>query len=116
TAPFSAAGSAAGVVLQIKGGPTLYHTGDTDVFGDMKLIGERFHPDVMLACIGGHFTMDPHGAALAATMVKPKVIVPRHYATFPVLTGTPEQLQSELKTAKSSAKLATMQVGETRTF
>src|SRR5207253_2913532 len=57
--PLLYAGPAVGFVVQIKGGPTLYHTGDTAYFDEMKRIGERFHPDVMLACIGGHFTMDP---------------------------------------------------------
>ena len=58
-------GNPVGYVLQISGGPTIYHTGDTDVFMDMKLIAEFYKVDLMLACIGGHFTMDPVRAALA---------------------------------------------------
>jgi len=92
------AGNPVGFVIQIKNGPTLYHTGDTDVYSDMRLIPERFGPvTAMLACIGGHFTMDPKGAALAASYVRPKVIVPMHYGTFPVLPGTPQQLEAALK-------------------
>jgi L-ascorbate metabolism protein UlaG (beta-lactamase superfamily) len=56
-------GNPVGYVLQIEGGPTIYHTGDTDIYSDMKLIAEFFKVDVMLASIGGHFTMDPSRAA-----------------------------------------------------
>jgi len=91
-------GSPMGFVIQVKGGPTLYHTGDTDVTLDMKQIPERYGKvDVMFACIGGHFTMDPKGAALASSYVKPGVVVPMHYGTFPVLTGTPDELKAALK-------------------
>ena len=112
--PMQYAGSPVGFVIQIKGGPTLYHTGDTAAFGDMKRIGDRYHPDVMLACIGGHFTMDPRDAALAARDIGAKTIVPMHYGTFPVLTGTPEQLQKEIKGGKP--KVVKMEIGETKTF
>lgn len=112
--PVLYAGSPLGFVIQIKGGPTIYHTGDTAYFGDMKLIGDRFHPDVILACIGGHFTMDAKDAALAARATGAKTIVPMHFGTFPVLTGTPEQLEAELKSQRT--KMLRMQVGETRTF
>src|SRR2546425_1095615 len=61
--PLLYAGAPIGFVVQIKGGPTLYHTGDTAYFAEMKHIGDRFHPDVLLACIGGHLTLDPAGAA-----------------------------------------------------
>jgi L-ascorbate metabolism protein UlaG (beta-lactamase superfamily) len=92
------AGSPMGFVIQVKGGPTIYHTGDTDVTTDMRLIPERYGAvDVMLACIGGHFTMDPQGAALAATYVRPRQVVPMHWGTFPVLTGTPKALEAALK-------------------
>jgi L-ascorbate metabolism protein UlaG (beta-lactamase superfamily) len=65
---------------------------------DLRLIPERYGAvDVMLACIGGHFTMDPQGAALAATYVRPRQIVPMHWGTFPVLTGTPKALEAALK-------------------
>jgi L-ascorbate metabolism protein UlaG (beta-lactamase superfamily) len=106
------AGNPVGFVLRIQGGPTIYHTGDTDQFSDMKLIGQRFHPDLILACIGGHFTMGPKGGAQAAREVGAKTIVPMHFGTFPVLTGTPEELAKALKGAR--VKMMTMAVGETK--
>ncbi len=115
--PAAYAGSPVGFVIQVKGGPTIYHTGDTDAFYDMKdRVGDRFKVDVMLACIGGHFTMDPEGAALAATYVKPKTIVPMHFGTFPILTGTPAELEKALKKHHAKAKVLEMKVGETQTF
>jgi L-ascorbate metabolism protein UlaG (beta-lactamase superfamily) len=90
-------GNPMGFVIQVKGGPTIYHTGDTDVTMDMKQIPERWGKvDVMLACIGGHFTMDPKGAALAASYVKAKTVVPMHFQTFPVIPGSPEELKAAL--------------------
>jgi L-ascorbate metabolism protein UlaG (beta-lactamase superfamily) len=92
-----AGGSPLGFVIKVKGGPTIYHTGDTDVTMDMKQIPERYGPvDLLLACIGGHFTMDPKGAALAATYVKAKTVIPMHYQTFPVIPGSPEELKAAL--------------------
>jgi L-ascorbate metabolism protein UlaG (beta-lactamase superfamily) len=87
-------GVAAGYVLSIAGGPTLYHAGDTAVFGDMKLIGELYHPEIALLPIGGHFTMSPKEAAYAARLLGVKTILPIHFGTFPPLTGTPEELSS----------------------
>jgi L-ascorbate metabolism protein UlaG (beta-lactamase superfamily) len=109
-----AGGNPVGFVVKVKGGPTLYHTGDTDVTMDMKLIPERYGPvDVMLACIGGHFTMDPRGAALAASYVKARTVVPMHYGTFPVLTGTPQQLEAALK---GRSKVRVLEPGKPASF
>jgi L-ascorbate metabolism protein UlaG (beta-lactamase superfamily) len=85
-------GVAAGYVLAIDGGPVLYHAGDTAVFGDMKLIGEIYHPVVAMLPIGGHYTMGPKEAAMAARLVGAKTILPLHFGTFPPLTGTPDEL------------------------
>jgi L-ascorbate metabolism protein UlaG (beta-lactamase superfamily) len=107
-------GNPVGFVIQVKGGPTLYHTGDTDVTMDMKLIPERYGPvDVMLACIGGHFTMDPKGAALAASYVKAKTVVPMHFGTFPVIPGTPKELEAALK---GRAKVVVLEAGKPTSF
>src|SRR3954469_3266788 len=114
--PVLYAGAPVGFVIQIKGGPTLYHTGDTAYFGEMKRIGERFHPDVLLACMGGHFTMDPTDAALAARDTGAKSVVPMHYGTFPVLTGTPEEFAKELKKSAPRGTMVQLRIGETRTF
>jgi len=109
-------GNPTGVVLQIDGGPTIYHTGDTDVFTDMKLIADFYKVDLMLACIGGNFTMDPVRAALAVQFVHPAHVIPMHYGTFPVLAGTPEQFKAALAKRKLAGKLIVMKPGEDRTF
>ncbi len=107
-------GNPVGFVIQVKGGPTLYHTGDTDAYGDMRLIPERYGPvDVMMACIGGHFTMDPKGAALAVSWVKPKQVIPMHYGTFPVIPGTPKELEAALK---GKAKVVVPEKGKAIAF
>jgi len=114
--PILFAGPPVGFVVQIKGGPTLYHTGDTAWFAEMKQIGGRFHPDVLLACIGDHFTMDPLDAAQAAHDTGAKIAVPIHYGTFPVLTGTPEQFSKALKAGAPRAKMLQLQIGEPHAF
>src|SRR3954452_1820460 len=114
--PILYGGAPVGFVIQVKGGPTIYHTGDTAYFGEMKRIGERFHPTVMLACIGGHFTMDPQDAASAARDVGATTVVPMHFGTFPVLPGTPQEFGKALKKTAPRAKMVEMKVGETRAF
>ena len=91
------AGVAAGFVLTVSGGPVLYHAGDTTVFGDMKLIKELYHPELVMLPIGGFYTMGPKEAALAAQLLEPKSILPIHFGTFPPLTGTPDELSAHLK-------------------
>lgn len=83
------AGEACGVIVS-DGKYSVYHAGDTSLFQDMKLIGERYRPDVALLPIGDRFTMGPVEAAQAAALVGPKLAVPIHYATFPLLTGDPQ--------------------------
>jgi len=85
-------GVAADFVLTVADGPVLYHAGDTAVFGDMKLIQELYRPEVAMLPIGGHFTMGPKEAALAARLLAPKVVLPLHFGTFPPLKGTPQEL------------------------
>jgi L-ascorbate metabolism protein UlaG (beta-lactamase superfamily) len=115
--PTEYGGNPVGFVIKVKGGPTIYHTGDTAPFSDMQLFAKRRGPiDVMLACIGGHFTMDPVGAALAASFVKPKQIVPMHFGTFPVMKGTPDELRQALRQRGVNTKVAEMKVGETQTL
>jgi len=91
------AGEPAGLVIRMPGGFSVYHTGDTALFGDMKLIGELYKPDVALLPIGDHFTMGPREAAHAIRFLGVKHVVPMHYATFPVLTGSPEELKQHAK-------------------
>jgi len=92
-------GVAAGYVLSLADGPTLYHAGDTSVFGDMQVIRELYHPQVAMLPIGGHYTMDPKQAALAVRYLSPQIVLPLHFGTFPPLTGTPEQLAALLDAA-----------------
>jgi len=87
-------GEACGYVARLPGGLAVYHAGDTAVFGDMKLIGELYKPDVALLPIGDHFTMGPREAALAIQLLGVRHVVPMHYGTFPMLTGTPDSLRS----------------------
>jgi L-ascorbate metabolism protein UlaG (beta-lactamase superfamily) len=85
-------GVAAGFILEIGGGPVLYHAGDTCVFGDMQLIREIYKPSVVMLPIGDFYTMGPREASVASRFLAPKVILPIHWGTFPGLTGTPEKL------------------------
>jgi L-ascorbate metabolism protein UlaG (beta-lactamase superfamily) len=89
-------GEPAGFVVELENGRRLYHAGDTALFGDMRLIGEMHRPDVAFLPIGGHFTMDPPAAARAVELLGVITVVPIHYGTFPILTGTPDQLREEL--------------------
>jgi L-ascorbate metabolism protein UlaG (beta-lactamase superfamily) len=91
------AGEPAGFVIHMPGGFSVYHAGDTALFSDMKLIGELYKPDVALLPIGDHFTMGPREAAHAIRFLGVQHVVPMHYATFPFLTGTPEQLKEHAK-------------------
>jgi len=111
-----ASGTPVGYVLEIKGGPTIYHTGDTDVFMDMRLIGEFHKVDLMMACIGGHFTMDPVRGALAVEWVNPKQVVPMHFGTYGLLKGTPAQFKDALEKRGMGGRMLEMKPGETRTF
>ena len=105
-------GNPVGYVIEIKGGPTIYHTGDTAVYEDMQLIPRLYHKiDVMLACIGGHFTMDPVGAALATKFVNPKHVIPMHYGTFSLLAGTPEEFKHALRKYHLDKRLIVLKPG-----
>ena len=104
-------GEAAGYVLKFKDGRSAYFAGDTALFGDMKLIGEFYEPQLAFLPIGDHFTMDPHQAAHAARMLKVRQVIPMHYGTFPALTGRPEDLSEKLK--KDGIQVLTMEPGQT---
>ena len=89
-------GEPVGFVVELENGFRFYHAGDTNVFGDMRYIGELYHPDIALLPIGGHFTMGPREAALAVELLGVRHVMPIHYGTFPALAGTPAQLRTEL--------------------
>ena len=89
-------GEPAGFVVELEDGTRLYHAGDTNVFGDMRLIGELYRPDLAMLPIGGHYTMGPREAALAVELLGVKHVLPIHHGTFPILAGTPSELRAEL--------------------
>lgn len=89
-------GEPAGFVVELEDGTRLYHAGDTAAFGDMRLIGELWHPDLVMVPIGGHYTMDPRAAAVAVEYLGASHVLPIHYGTFPLLAGTPDQLRAAL--------------------
>ena len=92
-------GEACGLVIRLEGGRAVYFAGDTCVFGDMALIARLYAPDYAVLPIGDHFTMGPREAAVALELLGNPPCIPCHYATFPLLTGTPEQLQIEAPNA-----------------
>ncbi len=109
-------GAPGGFLISVTNGPVLYVTGDTDEFSDMALIPKLHKVDVMLCCIGDHYTMGPARAADAVKLVSPRVVIPEHYGTFPALTGTPAAFGQALKDVHSKATLTVMRVGQTLTL
>ncbi|MGB6198820.1 MAG: metal-dependent hydrolase [Candidatus Acidiferrales bacterium] len=90
-------GEPGGFIVRMPGGLTIYHAGDTCVFGDMRIIGEMYKPDVACLPIGDLFTMGPREAAYAIRLLGVHHVIPMHYGTFPALTGTPEALRAETR-------------------
>jgi L-ascorbate metabolism protein UlaG (beta-lactamase superfamily) len=103
-------GNPAGFVIRFEDGLAAYFAGDTALFGDMRLIGEMYKPDLAFLPIGDHFTMGPAEAAKAAEMLGVKQVVPMHFGTFPVLTGTPARLR---ELVPSSVQVLALKPGET---
>lgn len=97
--------------MVIDSGKVVYHAGDTAVFGDMKLVGDLYKPDVALLPIGGFFTMDPRQAALATKLIRPKIVVPMHYGTWPQIEQDPKEFEMLVK-KESKAKVKIMTPGE----
>lgn len=107
---FRYTGEACGLVFEVENGTKLYFAGDTCVFGDMQLIGRIYEPDVAILPIGDHFTMGPREAAVALELLGVERCIPCHYGTFPVLTGTPEELRS-----LTDVEILALEPGETTT-
>jgi len=89
-------GESCGFVVETPDAPTIYFAGDTNVFGDMALIRRIYAPDIAVLPIGDHFTMGPREAAVAAELVGATRVIPSHYGTFSLLTGTPETMRDLL--------------------
>ena len=104
-------GEAAGFVLRLEDGRSIYFAGDTALFGDMRLIAEVHRPVIAFLPIGDRFTMGPDTAAMAAKWLGVKQVVPMHYGTFPLLTGTPAQLKEHL--AGAGIEVLELKPGET---
>ncbi len=108
-------GEPTGFIVEFENGFKLYHMGDTGLFGDMRLIGDYYKPDLVMIPIGGHFVMDPKDAAYATKeMLKPKYAIPIHYATFPVLRGTPQEYQQFL--GQTTTQVFPISPGDKLTF
>jgi L-ascorbate metabolism protein UlaG (beta-lactamase superfamily) len=89
-------GEPAGYVVRLEDGRSIYFAGDTCLFGDMRLIGEMYQPEIAFLPIGDRFTMDPTAAAKACEFLGVRQVVPMHWGTFPLLTGTPAMLKAAL--------------------
>jgi L-ascorbate metabolism protein UlaG (beta-lactamase superfamily) len=99
-------GEPVGYVIEMENGFKVWHMGDTGLFGDMRLIGETYKPDLVLIPIGGHFTMGPQEAATAVRdMIRPRYAIPMHYGTFPILRGTPAEFNAALGAASGTRVL-----------
>jgi L-ascorbate metabolism protein UlaG (beta-lactamase superfamily) len=112
--PAVSGGLAVGYVIRIKNGPTIYDSGDTAYFTDIKLIGAKFHPDLAILNIGGHFGMEVPDALQAAKDVGAKLTIPQHYKSFPILTQSPDEFLAGLRKMNLIGRAP--QAGETITF
>ena len=107
TTPSGRVNTPAGLVIGL-GGKTIYHLGDTALFSDLRLPGERDSLDVALMCIGGHYTMDRHDAVKAAELVGARQVIPCHYDTFPAIQTDAEAFKSEV----SGSEVVVLQPGD----
>jgi len=105
------AGQPVGAVLEVDG-LRLYHMGDTGYTSEFQAVKEAFSPDVVFVPIGGHYTMGPREAALAIKVLRPKVAIPMHYATFPVLVKTADDFVDAVKHATPEVKVLVLKSGE----
>lgn len=106
-------GEAVGYFMQMENGLKIYQSGDTALFGDLRLYGELFAPDIAVLPIGDYFTMDPRQAAYACEMLGVRQVIPSHFGTFPILTGTPEMLRQELSKRGHKCEVLEMKPGQT---
>jgi L-ascorbate metabolism protein UlaG (beta-lactamase superfamily) len=110
---FIPGGSASGFIVTDSVGSAFYHAGDTALFSDMRLISELYAPTLAFLPIGDHFTMGPREAAYALEFLSSVTdVVPIHWGTFPLLTGTPEALKTELKKRGQLTKVHALKPGE----
>lgn len=110
--PLLYGGNPSGYVVRLPGGYTFYHAGDTALFSDMQLIAELYRPELAFLPIGDLFTMDPQQAARACRYLGVRRVIPIHWGTFPVLTGTPEQLTKALSDLGVACEVVALKPGE----
>jgi len=97
----------------VKGKETsIYHAGDTCLFKDMEIIGEIYKPEIALLPIGGWYTMGPYEAAYAVKLIKPKIAIPMHYKTFPVIKGSPEEFKKYVEDLYPATRVIILKPGE----
>ena len=111
TTPNGTVNVPAGMVIGL-GGKIVYHLGDTALFSDLRLVGERDSVDVALVCIGGHYTMDRHDAVTAAKLVGATTVIPCHYNTFPPIETDAEAFKADVE-SQTSSQVAILEPGET---
>ncbi len=104
-------GTPTGIIIEGEG-LTIYHAGDTALFGDMRLFGERYNIDLACIPIGGNFTMDANQAVEAVLMLKPRMVFPMHFATFPVLAQTSKEFTSTMRSRAPSVKVLELKPGD----
>jgi L-ascorbate metabolism protein UlaG (beta-lactamase superfamily) len=97
-----------GWVIEFEDGLTVYHSGDTDLFGDMSYVRERHQPEIAVLPIGGHYTMGPRDAGMALELIGAAYVIPVHYGTFPILAGTPGELREH-----TTVEVVELEPGET---
>jgi L-ascorbate metabolism protein UlaG (beta-lactamase superfamily) len=113
TTPKGTVNTPAGLVINI-GGKIVYHVGDTCLFSDLRLVGQRDPIDVALIPIGGHYTMDRHDAVIAADFISARTVIPCHYNTFPPIETDAEAFKSDVESSTSS-EVVILAPGETHT-
>ena len=106
-------GEAVGYIMEFENGMKIYHSGDTSLMGDMKsIIGDYYKPHVAILPIGGVFTMGPEEAAFACSLIKPDIVIPEHFGTFPVLIQNTDEFKNQIKKHAPYVKVLEVRPGE----
>jgi len=112
----SNSGDPAGFIINLEDGKTLYHAGDTGIFNSMELLGKMYGIDLALLPIGSVFTMDPLQAVFALNLIKPKVAIPMHFGTFPVLVQDTNRFEELAKEKAPTTEVVSLEPGGTYQF
>jgi len=104
-------GAPTGFIVKFPNG-SFYHPGDTGLFATMELFGELYSPEVFFCPIGSYYVMDVHQAAVATKLLKPKVVIPMHYNTFPAITADPKEFEKLVAEKSPGTKVKIVSPGE----